>query len=173
MRAVVVYESMYGNTHTIAERIAAGLRTDLEVEVVPVDGATPEVLAGADLLVVGGPTHIHGMSSHRSRHDAVERASDPSSDLELDPDAEGEGLRDWFHHLPDLTGTRAAAFDTRVNASPAMTGRASKGIARRLRHHGLQLVRDPESFLVDGDNHLLPGEEDRARDWGAELAQIV
>ncbi len=38
MKAVVIYESMYGNTHLIADAIAEGLRTHGEVAVVPVDG---------------------------------------------------------------------------------------------------------------------------------------
>jgi hypothetical protein len=60
MRALVVYESMYGNTHAIACAIAAGLRATHEVTLVPVSAATPELPAEADLLIVGGPTHMHG-----------------------------------------------------------------------------------------------------------------
>ena len=70
MRALVVYESMYGNTHLVADAIAVGLAPLGAVEVVPVGGATDAVLAGADLLVVGGPTHVHGMSSAMSRKGA-------------------------------------------------------------------------------------------------------
>ena len=67
MRAVVVYESMFGNTHVIADHIAEGLRTAAEVTVVAVHDAAVELIDSADLLVVGGPTHVHGMSSQRSR----------------------------------------------------------------------------------------------------------
>jgi hypothetical protein len=170
MRAVVVYESMFGNTHTVADHIAAGLRDRHEVTVVPVDEADADVLAGIDLLVVGGPTHVHGMSNRMSRSSAADMAAKPDSDLTLDPDAEGEGLRDWFHHLGKLHGVRAAAFDTRIaSVAPSMSGRASKGIARRLRRHGLELAAEPESFLVDDDNHLVEGEDARATAWGATL----
>jgi flavodoxin len=62
MRAVVVYESMYGNTHLVAGAIGAGLGTVFDVCVVPVSEASAAVLDGADLVVVGGPTHAHGMS---------------------------------------------------------------------------------------------------------------
>jgi len=173
MRAVVVYESMFGNTHVVADRIAAGLRATHDVTVVAVDGATPDVLDRVDLLIVGGPTHIHGLSSHKSRASAVKMAAKPESDLELDPDAEGEGLREWFHHLPKLGAVRAAAFDTRIGSvAPAMSGRASKGIARRLRHHGLELAAEPESFLIDEDNHMVGGEDERAVAWGASLAAL-
>jgi len=79
MRAVVVYESMYGNTHQVAEAIGAGLRSSFEVSVVPVSEAGPAVLADADLLVVGGPTHVHGMSRTSTRKAAVEAADKPAS----------------------------------------------------------------------------------------------
>jgi len=39
MQAVVVYESMYGNTHLIADAIGAGLKTVFDVSVVPVSRA--------------------------------------------------------------------------------------------------------------------------------------
>ena len=40
MRALVVYESMYGNTHVIASNVADGLRSDFEVTLVPVAEAS-------------------------------------------------------------------------------------------------------------------------------------
>lgn len=172
MKAVVVYESMYGNTHLIADAVAAGLADGGEVVVVAVAGATPEVLAGADLVVVGGPTHVHGMSSSMSRKGAVEDAAKPEKGLELDPDAEGPGLRDWFDDVSTLP-PMAGAFDTRMSGPPALTGRASKGIAKRLHHHGCRLLAEPESFLVTKDNHLADDEEAHARRWGAALAAKV
>ena len=70
MRALVIYESMYGNTHTVAQDVGAGLAEGgaTTVEVLPVGDATAERLEGADLVVVGGPTHIHGMTTEMSRH---------------------------------------------------------------------------------------------------------
>lgn len=169
MRALVVYESMYGNTHEIAERVGDGLRAAFDVTVVAVDDATDDRVRQTDLLVVGGPTHVHGLSSHKSRRTAVDTArKDPA--VVLDPDAEGPGLRDWFHDLARGEGTMAAAFDTRFDAPATFTGRASKGIARRLRRHGFDVVADPESFLVDDENRLVGDERDRARRWGADLA---
>jgi hypothetical protein len=159
---------MYGNTHLIADAIAAGLGTDGEVRVVSVDDAAPELVQGADLLVVGGPTHVHGMSRASTRTAAVEAAKKPDSDLEVDPDAEGPGLRDWFDGLDELGGA-AAAFDTRIDAPAAFTGRASKGIAKRMRRHGCSLVVEPESFLVTKESHLEPHEAERARAWGERL----
>jgi hypothetical protein len=170
MRAVVVYESMYGNTHEIATAIGAGLGVAFDVEVVPVAGAEPDLIASADLLVVGGPTHGHSMSRDTTRHQAVEDAAKPGHDLEVDPDAEGPGLRDWIPTVP-ATATRFAAYDTRVDWPAALSGRASKVISRKLRHQGLAEVVSPESFLVTKESELLDGETDRARAWAEGIAR--
>lgn len=173
MRALVVYESMFGNTHIIAEAIAAGLRDQFQVDVVSVDDATPSLLASADLLVVGGPTHAHGMTSEASRKNAVGMAEKHPELPHLDPAATDGGLRDWFHQLPAGEGRRAVAFDTRFHAAEMLTGAASHGIARRLRKHGYVLVDEPMSFFVDKATHLVPGEAGRATAWGASLAAAV
>jgi hypothetical protein len=170
MKALVIYESMYGNTHVVADRIADGLRTSMEVTVLPADEAPVEVQGAVNLVVVGGPTHVHGVSRSSTRKAAIDAATkDP--ELTLDPDAEGPGLREWFDGLtPDAgDGVHAAAFDTRIDAAPMLTGRASKGIARRLRGQGFLLEEQPVSFLVDKGNHLLGPEAERARQWGATL----
>jgi hypothetical protein len=172
MKAVVVYESMYGNTHLIADAIGAGLMVALDVSVVPVSEASSAVLADADLVVVGGPTHTHGMSRAATRKAAVEAANKPASPPMVEPDALGPGLRDWFGSIGRYS-VKAAAFDTRIHAPAALTGRASKGFARLLRAHGFDLVADPESFLVTKQNQLERQEATRARDWGAKLAAQI
>ena len=168
MRALVVYESMYGNTHVVASNIADGLRGTYEVTLVPVAAATADLVAEANLLVVGAPTHMHGLSTASSRQ-LARKAAKPESGLTLDPDAGGPALRDW---LSGLAGGHvlAAAFDTRLVGVPALTGRASRGISRLLRRHGYRLVAPPESFVVTKLNTLLDGESSRARRWGEALA---
>ena len=168
MKAVVIYESMYGNTHRIANAIAEGLRRYGEALVVPVDEAQPPLIESADVVIVGGPTHAHGMSRVGTRKGAVVAAEKPDSGLVLDSEGNALGLREWFASLGQIA-TNAAAFDTRFNYSAALTGRASKGIARRLRHHGATLISDPKSFYVTKDNDLEPDQEARARNWGAQL----
>jgi len=73
MEILVVYESSYGNTHLIADAIGEGVGTAHTVHVVPVAKATRELVDRADLVVVGGPTHIHGMSRAATREKAVGR----------------------------------------------------------------------------------------------------
>ena len=172
MRAVVVYESMYGNTHQVADAIGAGLGTAFDVDVVPVSQADPELLAGTELVVVGGPTHAHSMSRPGTRKAAAEAGSKPVSGLRIEPDATGPGMREWLGSLGRYQ-VKAAAFDTRVHAPAALTGRASKGAARLLRAHGFELAAEPESFLVTKQDRLMPGELTRAREWAAKLAETI
>jgi hypothetical protein len=178
VKIIIVYESMFGNTHEVAQAIGDGVDVaaeDADVECVPVGDATAQKVDSADLLVVGGPTHIRGMTSSFSRkmgitgEEKAEAKGEPAHELE--PDAEGPGLREWFDSLPkDKDSGLAAAFDTRL--AGAMAGGAAHGIARRLRKHGYHLVNDPQGFVVD-DAHgpLRAGEIERAKQWGAQLVQ--
>ena len=170
MRALVVFESMYGNTRAIADHVAEGLRPALDASVVPAAEATADAVAEADLLVVGGPTHIHGMSSGRSREAAREAAERPGSGVAFDSAAAEVGIRDWIDGLERSHEGGAAAFDTRIRGPRALTGHASGVIVRRLRDRGFRIVAPPESFLVGKDSHLLDGEAERAAAWGKVLA---
>jgi hypothetical protein len=172
MRVVVVYESMFGNTRQIGQAIADGIGESHEVAVVPVQDATPALISDADLVVVGGPTHIHGMSRPSSRKSAGEIARKPDSDVVLEPGAEGPGLREWFASL-DSIDAYAAAFDTRIPGPPILMGQASKRIYRLLNQHGARRVFGRQSFLVTKNNTLKPAEIERARSWGEELMQLA
>ncbi|MED7955079.1 flavodoxin domain-containing protein [Streptomyces sp. BE20] len=176
MHTVIVYESMYGNTREIAEAIAAGVHEaapDAAVDCIPVAEADADMTRTADLLVVGGPTHMHGMSSGLSRRMAAtaEARKEDHEDAarEAASTAEGPGLRTWFHDLPKTEpGTHAAAFDTR--ADMRMSGGAADAIAQRLSRHHYDVLAEPEGFIVeDADGPLRAGELDRARAWGAGL----
>ena len=87
------------------------------------------------------------MSRASTRKAAVEAASKPISGLKVEPDALGPGLREWFHSLGRYP-VKAAAFDIRMRGPAALTGRASRGVARLLRAHGIDVAVEPESFLV-------------------------
>jgi hypothetical protein len=172
MRALVVYESMYGNTHAVAVDIAAGLRATHEVTLVPVTRATRELAAAADLIVAGCPTHMHRMPTVASRRAAAEAARKQGSGLSLDPDADGPGLRAWLEGL-SADNVLAASFDTRFGGIPALTGRASRGISRLLKSRGCRLIVPPESFLVSKQNVLVKGESARACSWGALVGEAA
>nr|BFE79344.1 hypothetical protein GCM10020093_019450 [Planobispora longispora] len=120
MRALVVYESMFGNTQTIARAIADGLATRMAVDVVEIGAAPAAVPGDVDLLVVGGPTHAFGMSRPNTRQSAVQQAT---SGLV----SKGQGMREWLTALPGgAPRAAAAAFDTRVKI-PLIPGAARRG----------------------------------------------
>jgi flavodoxin len=149
MKSVVVYETEYGNTRRIAEVIAEELKTTGPVEMKNVREAPLAFPADVGLLVVGGPTQMHGVSARlRAELDAMPNRS--------------------------LTGFVAEAFDTRKRGPHFLTGSASAGIARRLRKAGATLVLKPASFLVeDTRGPLAAGEVERARTWASELIAAV
>jgi hypothetical protein len=165
MRSLVVYESWFGNTQHIAERIALALQEEGQVELMSVDDPVPS-LEGFDLLVVGAPTHVHGLSGKRSREAAVDQGGFGEI---------GIGVRGFIAELSDgVQGPRAAAFDTRANKSVLLVGSAARGIARRLRDRGYRLAAEPESFFVTGTpGPLEEGELERATEWGTMLANEV
>jgi flavodoxin len=167
MRALVIYESLYGNTAAIGQAIAISLRTHgLEVEAGWVSSIAPDAAGAVDLLVLGGPTHAHGMSRQSTRQTAADDKKNTFAEPTVAP-----GLREWMDGLPSGTGRLAAAFDTRINKPLILTGSAAKGIARRFKKQGYRLIVPPESFLVVTTNRLLEREIDHAARWGAELAE--
>jgi hypothetical protein len=159
-RALVIYESMFGNTEAIARAIADGLAVHLDtVDVIDVTSA-PTELNGVDLVVVGGPTHALTMSRAQTRASARDQGAAGPGDV---------GVREWLARLsrPDHT-VRAACFDTRVRM-PVLVGSAARAMRRRLRRLGLEVVAT-ERFTVTGTpGPLAHGELDRARAWGAGL----
>jgi hypothetical protein len=165
MRALIVYESMYGNTAEIARAIAEGIiAADGEATLRNVDDVMPTEVTDHELLVVGGPTHAHGMSRATTRATAVQDTKNSYEDPTV-----GDGLRAWLDSLPAGDGRAAAAFDTRIDAPAFLTGAASKGIERQLGHRGYQACLARQSFLVTKENRLVDGEMARARAWGASL----
>jgi hypothetical protein len=169
MRALVTFESVYGNTRAIAEAVGEGLEPLGEVSVVAQDELTPQRTAEAGLVVVGAPTHMHGLPTAFTRKMAAKASEEEG--VEVDPSAEaGPGIRTWLSEQSG-EGRAAAAFDTRADKNPALTGSAARGIGKRLRRAGFELAVKPESFFVeDAEGPLADGELERAREWGASLA---
>ncbi len=170
MSAIVVYESVYGNTRAVAEAIAEGLG---DARVVAVHEA-PDHVRDHELVVVGGPTHMHSMATSRSRQAAVDALHEDGNEHQMEPGATEEpGLRAWLRDLPEGPDVKAAAFDTRLDRSPWLTGAASRGIAKRLGHRRYDVL-DSQSFLVEeSEGPLADGELDRAREWGRKLASLL
>jgi hypothetical protein len=170
MKIAIVYESIYGNTAAVAQAVAEGLRDLGDVDVRAVGDESFE----ADMLVVGAPTHAHGLPSSMTRkaiEAAAEDAQATGTPLDYQPTA---GIRKFLERLPEVDGTAAACFDTRFDKSRILTGSAAKAMARRLGRRGYRIVAEPESFFVlDSEGPLKEGELDRARRWGASLGTAV
>lgn len=162
MRALVVYETMFGNTRKIAEAVAEGMRDGARVDIADVKDAPADVPADIDLVVVGGPTHAFSMSRYATRREASHRGG-RDDDLP-------RGIREWLSDLPSGSHPQSfVAFDTRVDM-PLMPGAASRSATRMARRKGFTHRVEPESFLVEGyEGPLVDGELDRARAWGHRL----
>jgi flavodoxin len=173
MKALVVYESMFGNTRLIADAVADGLRSAATTVVSRAHDVTAAQLADVDLVVVGSPTHAWGMPSHHTRVGAV-RDVEKHPDHELAAGATESGVREWLATLPKEVGAFAAIFDTRINKPKVITGTATRSLRRKVLQHGFTLIDDPQSFVVvDTDGPLIEGELARAREWGEALVALL
>jgi hypothetical protein len=159
VKAVVVYQSHWGNTAAVAQAIAEGIGEGALA--LPTGQATAEVLDGADLVVAGSPVIAFRMPNERTRTSlASERSPDP-------PDLSQPSMASWLKDLQQRSGP-AAAFDTRARGP---FGSAAPAIAKGLQKAGYRIVAKPTGFYVDGKyGPMRAGEIDRAREWGRELA---
>jgi flavodoxin len=173
VRALVVYESMYGNTRAIAHAVAQGLAASADVRTTRATDVRPENVADADLLVVGGPTHAWSMSRPSTRRGAVKAAAAPGVRLVVEDQADGLGLRDWLARLqpaPSGSGKRYATFDTRRRVRYGLAGSAARAAGAKLKRLGYRPAARSMGFFVTRSGQLEVGELDRARAWGTELA---
>jgi len=172
MKALIIYESMFGSTRKIAEAIAEGLAGGSTVVIASVQDADARSMELADLLVIGAPTHIHGLSMPATRAVATVMAKDPERHLTLDDHATGIGIREWIDSIP-ASPALYAAFDTRRDMPRILTGAASSAITKRLRRLGLRAITRRSSFLVGDDESLKPGELEGARAWGERIGRLT
>lgn len=157
MKALVVYDSVFGNTERIAQAIGDALGRAEDVETLSVGHVRPEKLTGLKLLIVGSPT----------------RGFRPTP-----------ALNNLLKSVPKngLKGVKVAAFDTRLTVEAIESsvfilrilvnifGYAAKPIADRLRKKGGELIVPPEGFFVQGtEGPLREGELERAADWAKRI----
>ena len=163
MRALVVYESHWGNTELIAEAIAEGIGP--EAQALTTTAATPELVAGADLVVAGAPVMAFGLPRESSLAAVARDKKAPRpGDVSHPP------LRDWLETLPE-SHAASASFETRLSWSPLG---ATSAIDQRLHRAGFHTVAKPGKFVVTGSyGPLRAGEVERAREWGATLAAAL
>lgn len=163
MKAIVVYESHWGNTAAIARAIAEGIGP--EARALSTAEATGTATADADLIVAGSPLLGFSLPTEKTLKSLAENpGKDPTP-----PDLSGPSMSSWLDALPKGAG-RAASFETRIWWSP---GSAAKAILGRLERAGYRPVATAQRFIVKGKyGPLRDGELERAKAWGAELAQM-
>ncbi len=157
MKALVAYDSAYGNTEQIARAIGRALRSEQDVETLRVGDVTPQKLQSISVLVVGSPTQ------------------------KFSPTAATNAL---LKRIPKdgLRGVKVAAFDTRITEAEVerikilaffvkIFGYAAEPIAGKLQKKGGELAIAPEGFYVGGtEGPLLDGELERAAAWARKIA---
>ncbi len=161
MHAVVVFETLWGNTEQLAREVAAGLGLE-STDVVDAVSAPAMLEDDVDLLVVGGPTHAFSMSTDKTREAAQQQGAE---------NIPRRGIREWIASLASPgRDIRVATFDTRVT-SPRLPGSAAKKAMKRLVALGFRPAAKPHTFGVHGySGPVADGELERARRWGEELA---
>lgn len=163
MKAVVVYESHWGNTAAVARAIADGLGQGTKA--LATDEATGSAMAGVDLIVCGAPVIAFSLAGGNARKQIAGDTKAPTP-----PDVSHPLLREWLDALP-LGKGRCAAFETRIWWSP----RGATGtIESKLRKAGYPKLLKAERFIVSGSyGPMKDGELERARAWGAEVGALA
>lgn len=151
MKALVVYDSAFGNTEKVAQAMAA----ELGCEARHVTAVTPEQLTGLDALIVGSPTQ------------AFQALKPVKAFLKSIP-------------AGSLRGVKVAGFDTRMDVKEVNNavltvfskafGYAAEPIGKQLVKKGGTQAMPPEGFIVTGEKGpLRDGELERAAEWAKRI----
>jgi len=149
-KALVVYDSVYGNTEKVARALAKGLEDGgVDVGCVRVDAVKFDELSEYDLLVVGSP--VHTWSASKPIKAFLER----------------------LKSVEGLSGKKAFALDTKMSRS-RLAGSAGGKIEGKLKSLGLTIVKPHASAVVKGrEGPLEEGAEETFKQLGAELAKMT
>ena len=148
VKALVVYDSMYGNTEKVAKALAVGLESGtVKVDIVKADTVKFDDLTTVDLLCVGSP--VHAWSASKPVKEFLER----------------------LKSIKGLTGKKAFAFDTKFSES-RIAGSAGRKIEKKLKDLGFIIVKPSESGMVKGwKGPLAESVEETFKQIGVELAK--
>jgi hypothetical protein len=172
MRAMIVFESMFGNTQEIAEAVAAALAERMDVELVEVVDAPAVVPDDVDLLVVGGPTHVLGLSRPSTRQDAARQlaAGAERGGRSEEVVSQGDGIREWLVRADfGRPAPAVAVFDTKVRS--VFSGSAAAKATRLLRRRGADVIGRRSFYVAGTRGPLRDGEREQATSWASELAE--
>jgi flavodoxin len=145
VNTLIVYDSTFGNTRQIAAAIAEVMGQKGSARLIKADQLNSVELEGLDLMVMGCPTHRHGVP---------------------------KAVRPVLDEIPRgaLRNVATAAFDTRYRMPRWKSGSAAGKVARKLRKAGGRQVVPPESFFVVArEGPLDEGEVERAKEWADSI----
>lgn len=144
-KAIVVYDSKYGNTEKTAKAIAEGIeKGGMSAECISVNAIDPQRALSHDLMVLGGPTHMGGATRAMKKFIKA---------------IKGE----------EVAGKRAVAFDTRLGG--VRKGALDK-IEALLNDLGIEIVASGLAVTVGGiKGPLKEGELERCVEFGLGLAE--
>jgi len=147
-KAIVVYDTKFGNTEKIAKVLAEGMKAQgVEVDCVKVGEVEINKLKEYDLFAIGGPTQGFGIS---------------------------KPMKDFLDKLEsaEISGKKAFAFDTKLKSRFA--GSAGKGIEKRLKELQMSIVRPHASAIVKGaEGPLEEGMEETFKEIAGEIAKSI
>ena len=149
MNTLIVYDSQFGNTEQIAQKLADVLGTFGQTRLVQASAMHPGEFQGLDMLIVGCPTQAWN-ATPAMRAFLKDLASEQRGSLAV------------------------ACFDTRFRMPGWITGSAAGVLRKTFKTMGIQLIVPPESFFVKGrEGPLHSGELDRAEIWARRLAKAI
>jgi len=148
IKAIVVYDTKFGNTERIAKVLADGMKErGVKVDCVQVEKVEIDRLTEYDLLAIGGPTHTRNIS---------------------------KPIKGFLEKLEsvDVRGMKAFAFDIRVKR--LFAGSAGKRIEKALKRLGMSIIRPYSSALVKEREGPLEEEMEKMfKHISAELVELI
>lgn len=144
MKALVIYDSQFGNTEQIAKAIGEGIGA--EAQVVNIAQANPADLAFYNLIIIGAPTQ-----GGRYRPQMAAFLDSIPTDA--------------------FKNKKVAAFDTRLKGWVKIFGWAAPRIEKILKENGGNIITPAAGFIVKGaKGPLVEGELERAAAWAKDIA---
>lgn len=162
MNALVVYDSLFGNTERVAQAIAGALRAYMQVQAVRIEPAQAEELKRQELLRQNRATDVRLEPAHQVSLEGVDLliVGGPTQAFRATPT-----IQSFLESVSpaSLNGIAVACFDTRARGP---FGSAAKVMAKKLQTMGVSLLVPPESFFVKGmQGPMKSGEVERAASW--------
>ncbi|MBD3407519.1 MAG: hypothetical protein GF411_15490 [Candidatus Lokiarchaeota archaeon] len=155
-KAIVLYNSRFGNTKNIAQCLAKGIESQgITTTCENIDVVDVESLRDYDFIAIGGPTHILKMSDE---------------------------LNEFMQKLRDVILEKIAgfAFDTRNESKMNKTylmvleNSAARRIEKQMKKLGVEIVHPRRSALVEGEQGpLYKDEEQRFFQIGLDIGKIL